>query len=128
MSAGGLGGHSNGLIGLATYDGKVVADGIAARVRFAELTGLLSESECEAERRRLEKLRSRSNGGVSPAKVKEKLRKVMWDKVGVEKDAAGLQLGARRHRGNPSRRAARHGELLHKARWQTTNGWMPSTS
>ena len=29
--AGGLGGHSNGLIALATYDGKVVADGVAAR-------------------------------------------------------------------------------------------------
>src|SRR5215475_5842157 len=28
--AGGLGGHSNGLIGLATYDGKVVAEGVAA--------------------------------------------------------------------------------------------------
>ena len=27
--AGGLGGHSNGLIALATYDGKVVADGVA---------------------------------------------------------------------------------------------------
>ena len=31
--AGGVGGHSNGLIGLATYDGKVVADGIAADLR-----------------------------------------------------------------------------------------------
>ena len=30
--AGGLGGHSNGLIGLATYDGKVVADGVAADI------------------------------------------------------------------------------------------------
>ncbi len=29
--AGGLGGHSNGLIGLATYDGKVVAEGIVGR-------------------------------------------------------------------------------------------------
>ena len=29
--AGGLGGHSNGLIALATYDGKLVADGVAAR-------------------------------------------------------------------------------------------------
>src|SRR5262249_20694358 len=28
--AGGLAGHSNGLIGLATYDGKLVADGVAA--------------------------------------------------------------------------------------------------
>ena len=88
--AGGVGGHSNGLIGLATYDGKVVADGIAAE--FDSLTDRpISESECETERRRLEKLRSRSNDGVSPAKVKEKLRKLMWDKVGVEKNAAGLR-------------------------------------
>ena len=42
--AGGVGGHSNGLIGLATYDGKVVADGIEAD--FAGLKGEpLSESE-----------------------------------------------------------------------------------
>ena len=33
--AGGLGGHSNGLIGLATYDGKVVADGVLADLAAA---------------------------------------------------------------------------------------------
>src|SRR5262244_1043368 len=54
--AGGLGGHSNGLIGLATYDGKVVADGVAA-----DLPSLAPaeppQGEVEAERRRLEGLR-----------------------------------------------------------------------
>ena len=89
-AAGGVSGHSNGLIGLATYDGKVVADGI-----FAAFESLLdrpiSEAECEAERRRLDGLRSRSQPGITPVKVKEKLRKLMWDKVGVEKSAVGLR-------------------------------------
>src|SRR5262245_6580574 len=89
-AAGGVSGHSNGLIGLATYDGKVVADDI-----FAAFESLLdrpiSEAECEVERRRLDGLRSRSQPGITPVKVKEKLRKLMWDKVGVEKSAAGLR-------------------------------------
>lgn len=88
--AGGVGGHSNGLIGLATYDGKVVADGIEG-----DLTNLvsrrLSDVEIEAERRRLERLRHSSGAGVRPSGLKEKLRTMMWDKVGVEKDAAGMQ-------------------------------------
>jgi succinate dehydrogenase/fumarate reductase flavoprotein subunit len=89
-AAGGVGGHSNGLIGLATYDGKVVADGISAA--FDSLPDRpISEGECEAERRRLDGLRNRSHPGVAPIKVKEKLRKLMWDKVGVEKSAAGLR-------------------------------------
>jgi succinate dehydrogenase flavoprotein subunit len=87
--AGGIGGHSNGLIGLATYDGKVVADGIAGD--FDRLSrGRLSDSECDAETRRLERLRNTSGAGISPAKLKEKLRALMWEKVGVEKDAAGM--------------------------------------
>jgi succinate dehydrogenase / fumarate reductase flavoprotein subunit len=88
--AGGVGGHSNGLIGLATYDGKVVADGIAAE--FGELkSSLLPDSEYEAEIRRLDRLRSSPGSGISPFQLKEKLRSVMWEKVGVEKDAAGLR-------------------------------------
>ena len=87
--AGGVGGHSNGLIGLATYDGKVVADGIAGD--FDGLSrGRLLDSECDAETRRLERLRNTSGAGISPAKLKEKLRALMWEKVGVEKDAAGM--------------------------------------
>jgi len=88
--AGGLGGHSNGLIGLATYDGKVVADGVAA-----DLPSLAPaeppEGEVEAERRRLEGLRVTQREGVAPSKVKDAVRKMMWEKVGVEKDAASLR-------------------------------------
>jgi succinate dehydrogenase / fumarate reductase flavoprotein subunit len=88
--AGGVGGHSNGLIGLATYDGKVVADGISAD--FGGLrNSRLSENEIDAEIRRLERLRRSQASGISPIALKEQLRKLMWDKVGVEKDAAGLR-------------------------------------
>jgi len=88
--AGGVGGHSNGLIGLATYDGKVVADGIESDL--ADLVSRrLSDVEIEAERRRLERLRHSSSAGVKPNSVKERLRATMWDKAGVEKDAAGMQ-------------------------------------
>ena len=87
--AGGVGGHSNGLIGLATYDGKVVADGIVqdfSRLKRSSVNSV----EAEAESRRLDDLRGASGRGSAPTAVKEKLRKLMWDKVGVEKDAAGM--------------------------------------
>src|SRR5262245_36139114 len=87
--AGGLGGHSNGLIGLATYDGKVVADGVAADLaRLAPCQ--LPEAEVECERRRLEELRVSRTDGVAPAQVKERVRAMMWEKVGVEKSADSL--------------------------------------
>jgi succinate dehydrogenase/fumarate reductase flavoprotein subunit len=87
--AGGLGGHSNGLIGLATYDGKVVAEGIAN-----DLDALapcpFSEDDVRQEQQRLERLLRSERKGFSPAKVKERLRSVMWEYVGVEKDADSL--------------------------------------
>ena len=87
--AGGLGGHSNGLIGLATYDGKVAADGVAADL--ARLSPCeLPEAEIERERRRLEELRVSRADGIAPAQVKERVRAMMWEKVGVEKSAASL--------------------------------------
>ena len=87
--AGGVGGHSNGLIGLATYDGKVVADGIAAD--FGRLkSDRLPETEFKTETLRLDRLRNSSGSRISPVQLKEKLRSLMWEKVGVEKDAAGL--------------------------------------
>jgi succinate dehydrogenase/fumarate reductase flavoprotein subunit len=88
--AGGLGGHSNGLIGLATFDGKVVADGVAADLPQLALCEL-PEPQVETERRRIEALRVARPEGVSPAKVKEKIRAMMWEKAGVEKDAASLR-------------------------------------
>ena len=88
--AGGVGGHSNGLIGLATFDGKVVADGVAADLPQLALCEL-PEQQVDTERRRIEALRAVRPDGVSPAKVKEKIRAVMWEKAGVEKDAASLR-------------------------------------
>src|SRR5215468_2155514 len=88
--AGGLGGHSNGLIGLATFDGKVVADGVAADLPQLALCEL-PEQQVETERRRIEALRVVRPDGVSPAKVKETIRTVMWEKAGVEKDAVSLR-------------------------------------
>jgi succinate dehydrogenase/fumarate reductase flavoprotein subunit len=90
--AGGLGGHSNGLIGLATYDGKVVADGVAADLpRLAPCD--LPEQQVACEGQRLDMLRDGSGDGLVPAKIKERLRQVMWDTAGVEKDAASLRSG-----------------------------------
>ena len=49
-------------------------------------------SEIENERSRLAALRvACTPDGIAPAKVKQKLRAMMWEKVGVEKDAAGLR-------------------------------------
>ena len=59
---------------------------------FGELkSSLLPDSEYEAEIRRLDRLRSSPGSRISPVQLKEKLRTVMWEKVGVEKDAAGLR-------------------------------------
>jgi succinate dehydrogenase / fumarate reductase, flavoprotein subunit len=87
--AGGVGGHSNGLIALATYDGKVVADGVAADL--PELgDGAPAEQDIALECRRLDALRTSSGTGMAPVQVKEKLRALMWDKVGIEKTAANM--------------------------------------
>lgn len=88
--AGGVGGHSNGLIALATYDGKVVADGITGE--FPGLgAGTPLEEEITLERNRLERLRQSSNDGATPLQFKERIRALMWNKVGVEKTAADMQ-------------------------------------
>jgi succinate dehydrogenase/fumarate reductase flavoprotein subunit len=88
--AGGASGHSNGLIALATYDGQVVADGIADDWHQLR-EGELEEAEIRAEARRLDSLRVGSGTGPVPLEVKNRIRNVMWDKAGVEKNAATLQ-------------------------------------
>jgi succinate dehydrogenase/fumarate reductase flavoprotein subunit len=88
-AAGGLGGHSNGLIGLATYDGKVVAQGLLAELAGLELCEL-PQQQVESERARLEAMRSTRRNGLSPLDLKNLVRKVMWEKAGVEKDANSL--------------------------------------
>jgi len=87
--AGGLGGHSNGLIALATFDGKTAAEGILAD--WTKLKpGELPEDEVAAEQNRVEALLAMTGPGPSPADIKQKIRGIMWEKVGVEKSAASL--------------------------------------
>jgi len=87
--AGGLGGHSNGLIALATYDGKVVAEGVAGDLPNLSASPPL-EQDITLERNRLEALRISSSDGMTPISVKERIRALMWDKVGVEKTTANM--------------------------------------
>jgi len=89
-AAGGVGGHSNGLIGLATYDGHVVAEGVARDIGMLKAVPAW-QGQIEAECRRLDRLRSSSGDGPAPGRLKEALRSVMWEKVGVEKNASDLR-------------------------------------
>ncbi len=88
--AGGLAGHSNGLIALATFDGKTAADGVAEAIDGLAMC-TMPETEAEAERERLEQLFGGTKEGPTPLQVKEKIRRIMWDRVGVEKDDASLR-------------------------------------
>jgi succinate dehydrogenase/fumarate reductase flavoprotein subunit len=91
-AAGGVGGHSNGLIGLATYDGRVVAEGVAQDIATTTTNAAsVPQWEIEAECRRLDSLRVSSGDGPTPARLKEELRAVMWRKAGVEKNASDLR-------------------------------------
>jgi len=88
--AGGLGGHSNGLIGLATFDGRTVAEGVAADLANFK-PAPLPETEVEREARRLDALRVSRGDGVPASAVNNAIRQMMWDKAGVEKDATSLR-------------------------------------
>ena len=87
--AGGVGGHSNGLIALVTFDGKTVADGIAADLDKLQ-PGKVSDEEVERERHRIEAMLMMDGDGFTPVVVKEQIRRIMWEKVGIEKNHAGL--------------------------------------
>ena len=90
--AGGIGGHCNGLIALVTYDGKVVADGIADKLGNLR-EPVLPVEQVEQERERLEGLLVGGGSGeasCAPGKLKETVRSVMWEMAGVEKDARSL--------------------------------------
>jgi succinate dehydrogenase/fumarate reductase flavoprotein subunit len=86
--AGGVGGHSNGLIALVTYDGKVAADSAAQHVQGRPYPSMPQE-KVEDERTRLEGLLR--PGGISPARVKKRIRELMWSDMGVEKNEAGMR-------------------------------------
>jgi succinate dehydrogenase / fumarate reductase flavoprotein subunit len=87
--AGGLGGHSNGLIALATFDGKTAAEGILADWEKLKQDHP-PEDQVATERNRIEALLAMKGPGPSPGAIKERIRSVMWGKVGVEKSAESL--------------------------------------
>lgn len=88
--AGGLGGHSNGLIALATFDGKTVAEGVADELGSVSAADL-NERDIQNEAARLEALRQSNGDGETPFAIKEKIRGAMWNGAGVEKSAASLE-------------------------------------
>ncbi|MGH8738127.1 MAG: FAD-dependent oxidoreductase [Burkholderiales bacterium] len=89
--AGGVGGHSNGLIALVTYDGKVAADSVADHVRDRPYSTLPQE-KLEQERKRVQNLlRPLPANGTPPVRVKKMIRQLMWDHLGVEKNEAGMR-------------------------------------
>ena len=95
--AGGLAGHHNGLIALATYDGKVAAEGVRRDLPLLPPCPL-PQAEVEGERARLEALNLPAGDredAVRPSHVQDLLRTLMWDKVGIEKDAVGLDAALR---------------------------------
>ena len=88
--AGGVGGHSNGLIALVTYDGKVAAESVANYVQTARAPAV-AEDQIAREQQRLEALLRPANAdGVAPVRLKKMIRELMWEHMGVEKNAAGM--------------------------------------
>ncbi len=88
--AGGVGGHSNGLIALATYDGFSVAESIANNLDGIPSKDIPQQS-IDREVKRLSFLRESGGNGLSPVQLKEKIRKMMWKKAGVEKNESDLR-------------------------------------
>jgi succinate dehydrogenase/fumarate reductase flavoprotein subunit len=86
--AGGVGGHSNGLIALVTFDGKVAADSVARHVQGRALAEL-PRHQAEEEAQRIQNLLR--SGQPSPARVKKAIRELMWEDMGVEKSEAGMR-------------------------------------
>lgn len=84
--AGGVGGHSNGLIALVTYDGKVAAESVARHVEDRPYSSM-PQARLEEEARRLQELlRPLHAGGISPVRAKKMIRELMWNFMGVEKN------------------------------------------
>jgi len=51
---------------------------------------MLPEDQVESERRRIESMLATPGDGFAPVAVKELIRRIMWEKVGIEKNLAGL--------------------------------------
>ncbi|MGH6967741.1 MAG: FAD-dependent oxidoreductase [Stellaceae bacterium] len=89
--AGGVGGHSNGLIAPVTYDGMLAAETVANGLPRLK-PAAFPEDKAVAEAARLHALRRPLPvNGVTPARVKQTLRALMGEKMGFFKDVAGME-------------------------------------
>jgi succinate dehydrogenase flavoprotein subunit len=88
--AGGVGGHSNGLIAPVTYDGMLAAETVANDLPRLKPVALPEDKAMAEEARLLGLRRPLSGNGVTPAQVKRRLRALMGEKMGFFKDAAGM--------------------------------------
>lgn len=90
--AGGLGSHSNGGIGVVSYDAHVVAETIAADMNPGEPPPVLPEGQVTAEEARVSRmLRLVTGGGFTPVHIKNCIREMMWEKMGFVKSEEGMQ-------------------------------------
>lgn len=88
--AGGVGGHSNGLIAPVTYDGMLAAETVATDLPRLKSSALPEDKAAAEEARLLALRRSLPSNGVAPAHVKRALRSVMKEKMGFFKDAVTM--------------------------------------
>jgi len=90
--AGGVGSHSNGGIGVVTFDAYVVAGSVASDVRPGEVPPLLPAEQVEVEHDRLEGLlHPMPANGCTPVHIKNLIRELMWDKMGFVKSEENMQ-------------------------------------
>ena len=109
--AGGVGGHSNGLIALATYDGKVVADGVAGDLPDLGDGAPGRAGHCARVRAGSTRCAIHRATGLAPVQVKERASRADVGQGRGRKDDAGHE----RRRSTTSRQfvatAARHADI-----------------
>ena len=90
--AGGVGSHSNGGIGVVSYDGHVVAETIAKHVRPGSKAPSLPDVQIELEYERVNAFRRpMPANGCTPMHIKNRIRELMWDKMGFIKTTEGME-------------------------------------
>jgi succinate dehydrogenase/fumarate reductase flavoprotein subunit len=90
--AGGIGSHSNGGIGVVTYDGNVAAETIASHQRPGATIPPLPQKQAKAELRRIDGLLRRpAPGGCTPMHIKNLIRNLIWEKMGFIKTQIGME-------------------------------------
>lgn len=89
--AGGVGSHSNGGIGVVSYDGNVAAGTVAAKLSAGNIIPELPRIQADEEVERLNGLlRPIPAGGCTPMHIKNRIRELIWEKMGFIKCESGM--------------------------------------